>query len=162
MSAQTSYAINIRTAIAGMLVDLHNHDIISRSIETVAGVGFGVVVSRGTDKDNQAVIGGTVGILGVTVRSLDREGAANTGLVKYSEKETAGILRDGYIYAVCPSGCNPGDPVNFVEATGVLDSGAPAGVGETGLDDCFWDSTAAAGELAVLRVKNVNQITAGI
>lgn len=161
MSAQLAYSINIRTALAGMLVAVHNHDIVSRSLETVAGSAFGIVVSRGTDKDSQAVIGGTTGVLGITIRALDREGAANTGLIQYNEKETLAILRDGYIHAVCPTGCNPGDPVNYVEATGVLDSGAPSGTGETALDDCFWDSTASAGELAVLRVKNVDKLTAG-
>lgn len=161
MSAQTSYTIKQPIAYAGMLADLNPKETISRDIETVAGVGFGVVVSRGTDKDRQAILGGTTGILGVTIRELSREGAINTGAIKYSEKETAAILREGYIWAVCPSGCVPGDAVNFVEATGVLDSGAPAGTGETGLDDCFWDSTAAAGELAILRVKNVENITAG-
>lgn len=162
MSAQTSYAIKQAIAYAGQIVNLAPRDVISRDVETVAGVGFGVVVSRGTDKDRQAILGGTTGILGITVRSLDREGVINTGAIKYSENETAAIMRDGYIWAICPTGCVPGDAVNFVEATGVLDSGAPAGTGETGLDDCFWDSTAAAGALAILRVKNVENITAGV
>lgn len=155
MSAQTSYATNIRMALAGMLADLHNHDIVSRSVETAAGVDFGVAVSRGTDKDNQAVVGGATGFLGITVRSLDREGAANTGLTKYSEKETAAILRDGYIYTVCPTGCNPGDAVKYVDATGILDSGA-ATAGQTQLDDATWETTAAAGELAVIRIAGIN------
>ena len=161
MSAQTSYSLTQAVAYAGLVFAQAPSDIISRSVETVAGAAFGIVVSRGTDKDKQAIIGGTTGVLGITVRSLDREGAASTGAISYGEKETAGIMRDGYIWAVCPTGCVPGDVVNFVEATGVLDSGAPAGTGETGLDDCFWDSTAAAGELAILRVKNVENITAG-
>ena len=160
MSAQLSYAINQRKAFAGMLADVQNHDIISRSIETAAGADFGIAVSRGTDKDKQAVIGGVTGFLGLTVRSLERENA-NNDIVKYSEKETAAIIRVGYVYAVCPSGCNPGDPVNFVEATGVLDSGAPAGAGETGIDDASWETTAAAGELAVIRMAGVNT-TAGV
>lgn len=161
MSAQLSYAINQAIAYAGQLFSLATKDIISRSVETAAGIGFGVVVSRGTDKDNQCLLGGTTGILGVTVRALDREGDDAAGAIEYAENETAAIMRDGYIWAVCPTGCVPGDPVNFVEATGVLDSGAPSGVGETGLDDCYWDSTAAAGELAVLRVTDVHNITAG-
>ena len=161
MSAQLTYAINQDISYAGGLYSLSNNDIISRSVETVAGAAFGIIVSRGTDADSECLIGGTAGILGVTVRSLDREGTDSAGAIKYLETDTAGILRDGYIWATCPTGCVPGDVVNFVEATGVLDSGAPSGTGETGLDDCYWDSTAAAGELAVLRVKNVNQITAG-
>ena len=161
MSAQTSYTIKQAVAYAGLIYAQAPSDIISRDVETVAGIGFGTVVSRGTDKDLQAILGGTTGILGVAIRDLGREGASDA-TIEYSENETAGIMRDGYIWAVCPTGCVPGDAVNFVEATGVLDSGAPAGVGETGLDDCFWDSTASAGELAILRVKNVENITAGV
>ena len=162
MSAQLSYAINQAVAYMGQIFALGLRDVISRSVETVAGAAFGIVVSRGTDKDNQCVIGGTTGILGITIRALDREGDDAAGAIEYSETETAGIMRMGYIWITCPTGCVPGDPVNFVEATGVIDSGAPAGVGETGLDDCYWDSTAAAGELAVLRVNNVDKITAGV
>jgi len=161
MTAQTSYEIKQPNAYAGLLADQNPHETISRDIETVAGVNFGVVVSRGTDPDRQALIGGTDNILGVTIRELTREGAVNTGAIKYNEKETAAILREGYIFAVCPTGCVPGDPVNFIEATGILDSGAPSGTGETGLDDCFWDSTTAAGDIGILRVKNVENITAG-
>lgn len=161
MSAQTSYKIKHAAALAGLIYAQAPSDIISRDVEGVAGFDFATVVSRGTDKDKQAVLGGTTGILGITIRSLEREGAASTGTVKYSEKETAGIMREGYVWVPCPSGCVPGDAVNFVETTGILDSGAPVGTGETGLDDCFWDSTAAAGELAILRVSNVQNITAG-
>ena len=157
MSAQTSYSINQRIALAGMLAAVHNHDIISRSIETVAGADFGIAVGRGTDKDKQAVIGLGSSFLGLTVRSLERENA-NNDTVKYSETETAGVLREGYIYAICPSGCNPGDPVNFVNATGVLDSGA-AVAGETLIDNATWDSTAAAGELAIIRMAGIQTTT---
>lgn len=162
MSAQLTYEQNQPVAYAGLIFAQNPKEVISRSVETAAGVGFGVIVSRGTDADNQCLLGGTTDILGVTVRALDREADDAAGAIEYAQEETAAIMRDGYIWAVCPTGCVPGDAVNFVEATGVLDSGAPAGTGETGLDDCYWDSTAAAGELAVLRFKNPENITAGV
>lgn len=161
MSAQTSYALNQAIAYAGLVYAQAPKDIISRKVETAAGIAFGVVVSRGTDADSQCLLGGTADILGITVRSLDREADDAAGAIEYAELETAAIMREGYIWAVCPTGCVPGDLVNFVEATGVLDSGAPAGTGETGLDDCYWDSTAAAGALGIIRVNNVDKITAG-
>ena len=147
MSAQTSYSIKQPKAYAGLVYAQAPHDIVSRDVETVAGIGFGVVVSRGTDKERQIVAGGT-DFLGITIRSLDKEGAANTGAIQWNEKEAAGILRDGYIWAVCPSGCNPGDQVKYVNATGVLDSGA-AVAGETQLDGVQWETVAAVGLLAL-------------
>ena len=158
MSAQTSYSIKQPKAYAGLVYAQAPHDIVSRDVETVAGIGFGVAVSRGTDLERQIVAGGTA-FLGITIRSLDKEGAANTGAIQWNEKEAAGILRDGYIWAVCPSGCNPGDPVNYVNATGVLDSGA-AVAGETALDGAQWETVAAAGELAVIRIDS-SATTAG-
>jgi len=159
MSAQLSYSIDQGKAYAGMLADLHDTDVISRSIETAAGANFGIAVSRGTDKDKQAVIGGASGYLGVTLRSLERENSS-TNTIKYSQKETAGILREGYIYAVCPTGCVPGDLVNYANATGILDSGT-AVAGETQLTGSVWDTTAVAGELAIIRLAGI-QTTAGV
>lgn len=150
MTAQTSYTINQAVAYAGLVYALAPSDIISRAVETAAGVEFGAAVSRGTDKDKQAVVGGT-DFLGITIRSLEREGAANTGAVKYSQYEAAGIIREGYVWATCPAGCTPGDQVKYNNATGVLDSGV-AGGGETQITGAVWDTTAAAGELAVIRL----------
>lgn len=154
MSAQTSYARNIPVAYAGLIYALAPHDNISRDVETVAGIEFGVAVSRGTDKERQAVVGGT-DFLGITYRDLGREGAANTGAIKYSEKETAGIMRKGYIWATIPTGGNPGDSIKYNNTTGVLDVGT-AGVGETQLDGAQLDTVAAAGELGVIRLDGIN------
>ena len=68
MSVQTSYDQNIGVAYAGLIYAQAPHDIISRVVETVAGVEFGVAVGRGTDKDKQTVVG-TADYLGVSVRS---------------------------------------------------------------------------------------------
>lgn len=153
MAAQTSYAINQAVAYAGLIYAQAPHDIVSRDVETASGIDFGVAVSRGTDKDRQCVVGGT-DYVGITVRALDREGAANTGDILYKETESAALMRTGYIWAICPSGCNAGDSVKYNNTTGVLDAGA-AGAGETQLDGAEWDSTASAGALAVIRVESI-------
>lgn len=160
MSAQTSYEINQPVAYAGLVYALAPSDIVSRSVmnESGDGIPFGVAVSRGDDLDRQVYPGGD-DFTGITIRSLDREGAANSGAIEYKNDETAGVLRDGYIWAVCPTGCLPGDLVKYTDLTGVLDSGV-AGVGETQLDDAQWDTTAAAGSLAVIRLNSLG-FTAG-
>jgi hypothetical protein len=152
MSAQTSYSINQAIAYAGMIFAQAPSDIMSASVEGASGIGFGVAVSRGTDKEKQIVAGGDGTFVGVTVRDLGREGAAN-GTIKYSENETAGVMRDGYLWVVCPSGCNPGDVANYADATGIIDSGA-AEAGETDITGATFETVAAAGELAVLRIKS--------
>lgn len=150
MSAQTSYAINQGKAYAGQIYALAPHDIVSRKVESTT-IGFAVAVSRGTNKETQVVAGGT-SFVGITIRSLDKEGAANSGAIQWNQKESAGVMRQGYIWAVCPTGCAAGDPVNYVNATGVLDSGA-AVAGETNLTGAKWETTTAAGELGVIRLE---------
>lgn len=157
MPAQTSYSLSQPVAYEGLIYAQDPHDNISRAVETAAGINFGRAVSRGTG-DDQCVLGGT-SFLGITYRSLEREGAQGSGVILYKEKETAGIMRRGTIWAKCPSGCNPGDSAKYINATGVIDSGA-AGAGETQLVDAFWDSTAAAGGLARLVLQS-SATTAG-
>lgn len=152
MSAQTSYTINQQAGNAGQLYALGKHDIVSRDVETAAGIGFGLAVSRGTDTERQIVLGGAA-YLGIAVRSLDQEGAGNSTPHLYSQNQTASVLRKGYVWARCADGCNPGDSVNFINATGVLGAGA-AGAGETDIAGATWESVAAAGELAVLRINS--------
>lgn len=150
MSAQLSYSINQAAAYAGGLYSLAPADLVSRAVETVAGVGFGLAVSRGTDKSSQVTLGGT-DFLGVSVRDLGREGAVNTGAIQYNENDAAAIMRSGYVWANCVSGCTAGNAVKYVQATGALDAGAP-GAGETAITGATWETTAAAGALAVLRL----------
>ena len=159
MSAQTSYSINQNKAYAGLVYAQAPHDIVSRAVETAAGIGFGVAVARGTDADKQIDLAGSADFLGITIRSLEKEGAANTAATQWNENETAGVLRKGYIWAVCPAGCVPGNAVKYTDGTGVLDAGA-AGAGETQLDGATWETTAAAGELAVIRLET-SAVTAG-
>lgn len=153
MSAQTTYAINQAIAYAGLIYAQAPKDVVSLIAEPAAGIGFGVAVQRGTDADKECDLAGATAFIGITVRDLAREGVANTGAIKYDQYETCAVMRKGYIWAVCPTGCAPGDSVNYVDDTGVLDSGA-AGAGETQLDGATWETTAAAGELAVIRLES--------
>lgn len=152
MSAQTSYDINQGKAYAGLIYALHPHQIDSRAVETVAGIGFGVAVGRGTDLEKQCVLG-TAAYLGITVRSLDREADDAAGAIEYSQYETAAIMREGYVWVALPAGGNPGDAIKYTTATGVLDVGT-AGVGETQLDGATLETVTAAGELGVVRLES--------
>lgn len=146
MSAQTSYEINLEVALAGNIYALSPRNIVSFAAETTTAIEFGTVVSRGTDADNQAVAGGAVP-LGIVVRELAQEGAANTGAINVTNTETLAIMREGYIWAICPAGCVPNDQVTYDAATGVVDAG-----GVTDLTGARWYTTAAAGELAVISI----------
>lgn len=149
MSAQTSYTLNISKGLPGLIYDLSTKDVVSRAVETTAGADFGIVVSRGTDKEKQIVIGGA-DVLGVTVREISREGSAD-GSIKYSAKEAAGVMRKGYIWATIPTGGTAGAALKYNTTTGVIDAGAPA-AGEAALTNSTLETTTAAGAVGVIRV----------
>lgn len=153
MSAQTSYTLNTAKGYAGMLVGQNPREVVTGLVEDADGIDFGVVVSRGSDLERQITKGGGAGssFLGITVRSLETEGAANTGAIKRNQYDATPVLRTGTILVMAPSGCAVGDVVKFAESTGTIGSGAP-GAGELALENATFISAAAAGELAELRI----------
>lgn len=146
----SGYEINMVKGYAGELADLNPARTLSRAAEGGA-IGFGLVVSRGTN-DDQAVLGGDPKVtpLGVTVRSLDREGEHLTGAVEYKETETMAVLQNGSIYAVVEVGGNPGDVLKYNTTTGAVGVGIP-GEGEAELPGSL-ESTADADTIAKIRV----------
>jgi len=164
MSNQTSVELSIDKATPGLVADIHGgNKIISAAVES-AVIAFGIVVSRGTDANEQAVLGGdATGILGVSVRELGREAPSIGSLVsQYVLEENMAVMQEGYIYATCVDGCTAGDTPKFVNATGALGAGAAA-AGETSLDNWEWMETAGAAEVAKLRVDGLRagDLTAG-
>ncbi len=151
MSGQTSYEINTANAVAGQVADIGFNEIDSFLAE--GELAFGIAVSRGTNGGQVAPGGDATGI-GITVRDLAREGAANSGAVSYADKETAAIMRFGSgskIFVVIPSGGSAGDVLNYVDATGVIDSGV-AVAGETDIVGATLEEDVAAGKVGKIRL----------
>jgi hypothetical protein len=151
MSAQTTYTINHAAALDGMLADLADKDVVSRSVETAAGVEFGRVVSFGTDPEKQVVLGGDATGIGVAVRSADHENAIGSDNVKYARYETAAILRKGYVWCKFSNTGSAGNAICYTDADGVLKSGA-ASTGETDLVGTLETDVATIGDLGLIRL----------
>lgn len=123
MTRNTTYTDPVRGA-GGLVADDNPTVTISRAVETAAGVTFGRMVSRGTDRDTQCVIGGATP-LGIAVRTRDTESYAE----KYLQYEDARILRSGFVYLTITTAANAGAALCYNSTTGVIDSGSP-GAGE--------------------------------
>lgn len=149
--SQTSYSINHGEAYEGMIADLQPKEIVSRAVETAAGIGIAVAVSRGTDAEKQVVLGADGAFFGVTVRSLDHE-VNDSGNLVYDQYDAADIMRHGYIWVAVPSGCSVGDLANYADGTGVIDAGAEVGGTSTQIPGATFETAAAAGGLALLRI----------
>lgn len=142
MSTQTTYPSTQPSAVAGLIADMRKAVTESRTVEDAAGIEFGKAVKQGTaDKGIAAFDGGTV----LAITALDR-GA--TGEDKFAQYESALVLRKGPIWVLCTTGCAAGDPVYVRPSNNTFqNSSANSGVQ---IANARWETTAAAGELAVL------------
>ena len=159
MAVQTTYSENIGAARAGMIADTQGLlNLVSRTVETSAGIAFGVPVRQGTRANGIAVSAAGGDYVGFTVR--DRSVNPDNP-DEYSQYDDARVMTHGVIWAVVTDagGVVAGDPVWVTETTGAL-SNADVGSGNgTLLAGCRWESAAANGGLAKIRVSmNVPQV----
>lgn len=151
MSAQTVYEINQKKGIQGQIFDLNTVDTVTGIVEG-GDISFGVAVKRGgNDGQIQVGGGGASKLYGISARSLDRMADDPTGSTKYKATEAALVVRYGYLWVTCVNGCSKGDSVFVNDTTGVFRSATDTGFTEA--TNCKFETTAAAGELAVLRIE---------
>lgn len=141
-SVQTSYPDNIAPAVAGMRANEEPATLISRTVETAAGISFGVGVMQGTEDKGCDISDGS-SLLGVTVR--DRSVSPEVPN-KFAQYESARIMMSGCIWVLNSGGVSAGDPVH------VLNNGVFANSGGTLIENARWETSAADGKLAVLRL----------
>jgi len=150
MAVQTTYATNMTAAYEGQIADMFPNEIVSRRIETAAGIAPGRVVSRGT-ANNQVTIGGDATGFGITVRDLANEGALSTMELTYAQYDVAPVMRKGYCYVDLQTTGTKGATLFYNDTTGLISAGT-AGAGETQLDGCTLEETLAAAGIALIRV----------
>lgn len=125
VAVQSTYSENIKRALAGMSGDERNWDAITRNCETSAGIGFGLAVSRGADKEHGCILGGSVILfLGVSKRDVTLEISQAD---KYIENQSVGIQTAGSIWVTVTGNPDPSDPVHFDTSTGAFAASGGAG-----------------------------------
>jgi len=152
MAVQTTYSETIDGARAGAIADTQGHlNLISRTVETAAGIGFGLPVGQGSDDNGVVVSAAGVDYIGFTVR----ERSVNPDNPdEFSQYDDARIMTHGVIWVTVTDagGVSAGDPVWVTEATGALSNADVGSDGGTNLAGCRWESSAANGALAKIRV----------
>ncbi|UQS95077.1 cement protein [Pseudanabaena phage Pam3] len=150
-----TYASDYAFAYEGMVSDIAPADIISRTVETSAGIGFGKIVAQGTSdrgcKADVSAVSPTAPPLGITVRSQATE---NLTLDKYPRYDGAAIMRKGVIWVLVTDagGVVAGDPVWLKKSDGTFSNADVGSSGGLRLAGCRWDTSAANGALARMRV----------
>jgi hypothetical protein len=142
-AVQTTYLQNIPAGKAGHVADMTQADLISRTVETVAGIAFGLPVAQGANDKGCIAYAGT-GFLGITTR--DR--SVVTGEL-YSRYESARILKKGPIWVVASVAVVAGDPV-YITPAGAFTNVATANFL---IPNARFDTSAGIGALAIIFIK---------
>jgi len=141
-TVQSTYSDNIPVGYAGAIANQEPRDLISRNVEDEAGIAFGLAVMQGTE-DRDCVVSDGSDFLGVTVRDQSVDPSAPNLFAELSE---ARIMTRGVIWVANSGGVSAGDPVVALAAGALGTSSSPL------VTNARWDSTAADGELALLRL----------
>ena len=152
---QSAYLNNIPVALSGMIVDMNPYRVASRNVETVAGIGFGLVCGKGT-ADRGIVIGGPVNlVVGVTVRDVTLRPDLNDVYARYS---LAGVLEMGDIWVTTAGTVAAGNDVTYDNTTGILGTAAVAGAVVGPLVGWRWMTSVTGVGLAMVRVPDYGQV----
>lgn len=156
MPVQTTYTAEHAEGFVGQYADLQLSNVFSRSVEA-SEIDFGLAVVRGTAEDQCKLATATGGsFLGLTGRTI--AGSADTaGVRKYQIGESANILDEGVIYAICEDGCTQGGPVSFRYVAGAGQLGGlvttPVASETDVIPNAVWDTTTAAGKIGRVKFK---------
>lgn len=151
MAVQSTYNDTMDAARAGMRANMEPVDLISRTVETAAGVGFGKVVQQGTaDKGCKSDLTGMTAqtYVGITMRERGvRPETPNT----FAQYESALIMRKGVIWVEVAVAVTPADIVTVTLASGVIGKTA-VGAGVVAIPNARWESSTSGAGLAMLRL----------
>lgn len=158
MAVQTSYPSQMAAGFHGMIDNIEPNVLISRTVETAGGLGFGLPVIQGTeDYEIDEISAASDDIVGITVRVNDQEAD------EYAALESALLLRSGVMWVTVTDagGVSAGDPVWVLVADGTFSNADAGSSGSILINDARWETSAANGALAKIRVNLDGGVTAG-
>ncbi len=150
---------NIAFAVAGQIVDLYFHEIVSAKVKT-ADIEFGYPVNAEADGTVTTLTDGTAitGFKGIAVRELTREMNVRgyDAVTKYSVGAVAGIMRKGHIYVQVASDALVGAAIGgavYTKAGAFYGSANGAATdGLVAIPGVTFETVAIAGAVAEIRL----------
>jgi len=119
---QTTYTGTVAKGYAGMIANGETSNRISRTVETAAGIGFGLPVYRGSgDHGCTSTIGTLATFLGWTVATSAQGYVAGQDADEYQQYDTATILTGGAIYVAVKGAVTDGAALTVGTGAGVAD-----------------------------------------
>lgn len=149
MVVQTTYEAATPKLVAGLVVSQDTvTNVISRTVEDAAGIGFGLVVCQGAnDRGIIKPAGGAAAYRGITVRSRTVDADA-PDLYKQNDPN-AEVMTKGVVAVTASVAVSAGDAAYFVDATGVITN---VSTGNVAIPGGIFDADAGIGELVPLRI----------
>lgn len=120
--------------------------IFEETADPAAGLGFGLVVSQGSNSDRGIRLGVPSGrhVIGITRSSVS---TLTTFTDKYADGDNVDVAFRGDWFVIAEAAVQPGDAVLYDPVTGKLGH-----TGGTTLNGARWMTTAGAGGVAVVRL----------
>lgn len=149
MAVQSTYLDNMAAAYEGMIANTEPNVLISKIVEASGGIGFGVPVTQGTaDNECDEVAASTDAVIGITVR--DQSTTDDT----FAQYDSALLMRSGVMWVTVTDagGVAAGDDVWVKVSDGTFSNADAGSDGSIKLAGCRWESSAANGALAKIRV----------
>ncbi|KMO21047.1 structural cement protein Gp24 [Methylobacterium platani] len=142
---QTSYPARPAAAYEGMAADQNPTTIVSRTVETPEGIGFGRAVFQGTRDESIAAAGAV--FRGIAL--ADRNARPSPGGADlFAKGETAPVMTSGAVWVVTASAASAGSPA-YVTPAGAITAAAS---GNAPVPNALFDTSAPAGGLVRLRL----------
>lgn len=146
IDVQGAYGTALAVGVPGMPASMEGWDADTGIVETVAGIGFGLAVSKGT-ADRGIVIGGTA-FRGITYKDITLLPGATADI--YPRYYNAGVMRRGDIWVTAVDAVTPADAPQWVNATGAIQKATGAGI--SAIVGGRFLTTAGAGTPVLLRL----------
>lgn len=144
------YKDEMDKGVAGAIATTENKDIISRTVETEDGIGFGVPVAQGeNDKGIRKTQAGDTKFVGITVLDRTASDLINDKFIKY---ESARVMIKGVIWVQVAEDVKAGDPVAVTVADGKFKKTADESATVT-YPNARYETSATNGNLAQVRLK---------
>lgn len=149
ITIQSTYATGYAVGFPGMVANGEESNRISRTVEDVAGIGFGKPAFRGA-ADHGCTMTPTAGaFMGVVISDAGYPQGVNGSTVGAVDTlpryETAGLLNEGCIYVTAGVNVTAGDAA-FVDGTGAFLKAGTA-------IPATYDQTVSSGGIVRLRVR---------
>lgn len=148
MAVQTTYNTTHAVAYAGQIANQEHSNLVSRNVETPAGIAFGKPVARGAADDGAILWAGTGSFLGITVRDQSARVDPTGALEGFLKGESARIMTKGVVWVVAGEAVADGDAVYLTSAGAFMKTTTS----NTAVAGAVFDTTAGSGGLVKIRL----------